>query len=379
MLHHPLHLIALIVAIAAFGFWLETRFRWARFVGASLLIIVMGALCSNLELVPLQSPVYDVIFGPVTSLAIVWLLFAVNIRDLKAAGPAMILAFLAAALGTALGAFGATLLFGDHFGDDGWKLAGVMTGTYSGGSLNFVAVGRELDLPSVLFTAATAADNVMTAAWFAVTLTVPLWLYRWFPPRRGPAGAGSKKNEASAHPIFGETSLRVVDLCWLGALGLGVVVAAEGLGQWAPAVPTVVILTTLALALAQVPAVRRLSGAMQLGAIALHFFFVLIGIGSKFAEIQKVGFAILYFTALVVFIHGLVLWVYARMRGEDWDTAAVASQAAVGGPSTAMALAVARGKPGLALPGVAVGLLGYALGTYAGFAVAWLARALLSP
>jgi uncharacterized membrane protein len=52
----------------------------------------------------------------------------------------------------------------------------------------------------------------------------------------------------------------------------------------------------------------------------------------------------------------------------------VASQAAVGGPSTALALAVTRGWNRLALPGVLVGLLGYAVGNYAGLAVAALVR-----
>ncbi len=52
----------------------------------------------------------------------------------------------------------------------------------------------------------------------------------------------------------------------------------------------------------------------------------------------------------------------------------MASQAAVGGPSTALALAVAREWPGLALPGMAVGLLGYAVGNYAGYGIGWLMR-----
>jgi len=372
MLRDPLHLAALIAGITALGFWLERRFAWGRKVGASLLIILMGALCANLNFVPLSSPVYDVVFGPITSLAIVWLLFSVDFRDLKSAGPVMLLAFLAAVFATAVGALTATLLFGDAFGENGWKLAGVMTGTYSGGSLNFVAVGRELSLPQSLFTAATAADNVMTAVWFAVTLALPVHLYRWLPPRRGETAARTQKSEQAAHPMFQSVEMRVGDLCWLGALGLALIVVAEELARLAPLIPSVLILTTLALLVAQIPAVRRLTGAFQLGLIALHLFFALIGIGSKLAEIQKVGFAILYFTATVVAVHGFILFLYARLRREDWDSLAVASQASVGGPSTALALAVSRGKPGLALPGIAVGLLGYALGTYAGFAVAWL-------
>ena len=58
-------------------------------------------------------------------------------------------------------------------------------------------------------------------------------------------------------------------------------------------------------------------------------------------------------------------------------TLAVASQANVGGPASAMALAGARGYGDRLLPGVAVGLLGYAVGNYSGFAIALWVRGMV--
>jgi uncharacterized membrane protein len=120
--------------------------------------------------------------------------------------------------------------------------------------------------------------------------------------------------------------------------------------------------------------VRRLRGALPLGVVALNLFFVTIGIGSRFAEIARVGPEVFYLTAAVVAVHGLLTFGFARLARLDAETTAVASQAAVGGPSTALALAIARGRPGLALPGLMAGLLGYAVGNYAGLAAAWLVR-----
>jgi uncharacterized membrane protein len=54
----------------------------------------------------------------------------------------------------------------------------------------------------------------------------------------------------------------------------------------------------------------------------------------------------------------------------------VASQAAVGGPSSALAVAVSREWRSLVLPGIIVGLLGYAIGNYLGVAMAGLVRAM---
>jgi uncharacterized membrane protein len=161
------------------------------------------------------------------------------------------------------------------------------------------------------------------------------------------------------------------------ALGFLILETSAGLHALVPAIPVILWLTTLSLAIAQLPAVRSLHGALPLGYLALHLFFVVIGIGSRVDEILRVGPEVFYITALVVLIHGLVVYGGAWLARLDIGTTSVASQAAVGGPSSALALAMAREWPRLALPGVAVGLLGYAVGTYVGLGVAWLTRALI--
>ncbi len=373
MIADPVALIAVIAAATALAFWLEGRHRWARNVGAALIAILLGAALSNLGLVPVGSPVYEGIFGPVTSLAIAWLLISVRLDDLREAGPTMLVAFLIGVAGTAIGALvGATVLAG-AFGDEAWKLAGVTTGTYSGGSLNFVAVGRELGLPPSLFAAATAADNIVTAIWFGATLMLPLWL------SKGGEGIDDVPGRtASSLPSIHETpGLRALDLAALFALGFTLIWTAGRLSAAVPAVPSVLWLTTLALAVGQIPAVRRLSGAMLLGTVALHLFFTLMGISSRVSEIASVGPQVLYLMAIVVGVHGLVLYGVGKLARLSPGTLSVASQAAIGGPTTAMAMAIARRWPALILPGMAVGLLGYAVGNYLGFGIAYFTRALL--
>jgi uncharacterized membrane protein len=380
----PVALAAVIAAATALAFWLEGRYRWARDVGAALIAILLGAALSNLGFVPVGSPVYEGIFGPVTSLAIVWLLISVRFDDMREAGPTMLAAFLIGVAGTAIGALvGATVLAGE-FGDAAWKLTGVTTGTYSGGSLNFVAVGRELGLPPSLFAAATAADNIVTAIWFGATLMLPLWLSRGkreaaaeVPAMNALAEEAPGRTASSLPLIHHAPELRTLDLTMLLALGLTLIWASGRLSAAVPAVPSILWLTTLALAAGQIPAVRRVSGAMLLGTVALHLFFTLMGISSRISEIASVGPQVLYLMAIVVGVHGLVLFGIGRLARLSPDTLSVASQAAIGGPTTAMAMAIARRWPALILPGMAVGLLGYAIGNYLGFGIAYLTRALL--
>lgn len=378
---HPLALVALIAGMTALAFRLEDRYAWARKASASLLIIAGGAVASNLGLVPLASPVYDAITGPVTSLAIVWLLFAVDLGTLKAAGPRMLLAFAVAVAATAVGALTASLALAHAFPGDAWRLAGVMTGTYSGGSVNFVAVSRAVSLQDELLVAATAADNVTTAIWVGATLVLPLWLAGPFRARRpasDPRAEPSAVAEGVGNPFQKEVALRPVSLLALLTLGLVTILAAEALESVWPVVPAVLWLTTLALVLAQLPWVRRLKGTMQLGLIALNLFFAVIGIYSRVGKILEVGVEVFYFTAIVVLVHGLLTYGAAWLLRLDVESASVASQAAVGGPSTALALAVSRGWGHLQLPAVAVGLLGYAVGNYAGLAMAALVHRLLA-
>jgi len=375
MIQGPLFLTATIAGATALAFLLDAKVRWLSRVGASLLALVLGAVLSNSGLVPSASPVYSVIEGPVTSLAIAWLLLAVNLSDLKVAGPRMIGAFALAAFGTALGAFVGGLAFSGSFGENTWRLAGVFTGTYSGGSVNFVSVGQGVALPSFLFAGATAADALTTGIWLAVCLTLPIWIQRFYPasvPGEGDEGVGKDH----AHPFFDKVPLSTLDLASLLAAGFVLVVLAEWFGRMVPAVPAVLWLTTFALIVGHFEHYRTERGALQLGNLALHFFFVIIGIHSRVSEILAVGVEVFYFTLLVVGVHGLVVFGAGRLFRMDVGSLAVASQAAVGGPSSALAVAVSREWKGLVLPGIIVGLLGYAVGTYLGFGVAYALRGL---
>ena len=76
----------------------------------------------------------------------------------------------------------------------------------------------------------------------------------------------------------------------------------------------------------------------------------------------------------MVAVHGVFVLGVGRLLRLDMGTVAVASQAAVGGPTSALAVAISREWRHLVLPGVVVGLLGYAVGTYLGFGVAYVLR-----
>ena len=92
--------------------------------------------------------------------------------------------------------------------------------------------------------------------------------------------------------------------------------------------------------------------------------------------ILLVGVAVFFYTAVVVGVHGVLVYRLGRLFNMDIGTVTVASQAAVGGPSSAVAVAISREWNELVLPGIAVGLLGYAVGNWVGFGLGHLVRSL---
>ena len=382
MIQSPLALATVIAAATALAFWLDYRFPALGKVGASMMAIIFGAILSNTGLVPVDSVVYDVVLGPVTSVSIAWLLLSVDLRDLARAGPRITGAFVVAVTGTVLGACVATVLYQSHFGDDTWRIAGALTGTYSGGSVNFVSVGREVGLTGALFAGLNAADAVVTGLWLGATLILPIWLTRFYAPVEEPSttddesspGAPATGERHRHHPYFAREGLSAVGIAGLFATGLILVFVSEWLGTVVPQVPSILWLTTLALALGHSPLYRDAPGAMQLGSVGLHFFFVLIGILSRVSEIAAVGFEVFFFTLIVVGVHGVFVLGIGKLLRLDIGSVLVASQASVGGPTSALAVAISREWKHLVLPGVVVGLLGYAVGTYLGLGVAYLLR-----
>ena len=201
-------------------------------------------------------------------------------------------------------------------------------------------------------------------AWWALSHW-PCWVH-------GP----SEEEPGEHHPFFALKPLSTLRLAHIIALGLVLVVVSEWIGGLVPQVPTVLWLTTLALIVGHVPALRPAEGSMEMGNLALHAFFVVLGVFSRISEIFAVGLEVFYYTLVVVAVHGLVLFGVGRLLRLDIGSLSVASQASVGGPSTALAQAVAHEWRGLVLPGIIVGLLGYAIGNYVGFGVAYLIRGL---
>jgi uncharacterized membrane protein len=285
--------------------------------------------------------------------------------------------FVIGAAGTLLGVIiGLWAVNGEELLGDMYRaLGGMFVGTYVGGSVNFNALALHYDVAKngTLYAAATAADNIMTALWMIVTIALPrlltpIWLRRSQTVRTAEsrsAYTGADEDTETVHPI---------DLGLLIALGAFAIWFSQWLASWLEQrgmpIPSVLILTSLGIALAQSKPISRLKGAKLLGMFAVYIFLAVIGAFcdlSALAGIGKLGYMLLVFIAIAVAIHGLVVFGLGAILKIDPDIVAIASQANIGGGTSALALARSLGRPDLTVPAVLIGSLGYALGTYLGF------------
>jgi len=379
MIRDPLAVLVVLAAIVYGAVRLEERSALFRSLGAALVGILMGMVLSNTGVLPGDSAAYRFLVGPGVSVGIVLILLSVDVRTVFSAGPRMLAAFAIGAVGTVAGAITGGVLWATRLGPETWKLSGQFTGTYTGGGMNFAALGEALGTDSNLFTAGVAADVIITAIWMAACLIVPVVLERWNPDGRRKARAAPAADPPSApdaDPTLERTlyasrrPLHLTDIAALVALGIGTYWAAGRLGELLPALPEVLWLTTLALILAQIPTIRRVAGSAAVGNYLVLLFLASNGARSVIANIFHVGPGVFYFAATTVAVHGVIIFAAGRLAGLDFGTLAIASQANIGGASSAIALAGARGYADKLLPGVAVGLLGNAIGNYLGWAVA---------
>jgi uncharacterized membrane protein len=379
----PLFLLGALALLVALSEWLVRRTP-LRHLGSALLVIVLASIATNLGLLPSyaeETRVYSAVFGQVAPLGIFGLLLLVDLAALRRAGAPMLVLFLLGSAGTVLGVLAGTALVGGEasFGPLHHALAGMFVGTYTGGSINFNAVALAYDVQRepALYAGATAVDSAMTTVWMVLTVAIPRLLAPFWPaPRRAGARAsvgavdlGIERDTEALHPL---------DLALLFGLGALVVWSSERaagfVGERFGAQGTAILfVTSSALLLAQVPAVKRLRGTRVLGMTAVMLFLAVIGTLcdlSALRQLGALGFDLSLFVTILVAVHGLVVFGAAALLRFDLSMAAVASQANIGGGTSALALARSLGRPDLVLPAILVGSLGTALGTYLGFAMA---------
>ena len=381
-------LLALFLGLTAFGFWSE-KTKLGKLLSGVILVILAGLTLSNLRIIPFTAEFYDVVWSYAVPLAIPLLLFRADLRRiLPVAGP-MLITFVIATLGTIGGVVAGYHLI--DLGPEAAKIASTLGASWIGGSMNFAATSRALELDDgTLISAMAAADNVGGTLFLVLIVTLPMMacVRRFFPSAiMDAADAAPKVAEEEAEEGY---HIHMFDLamllglsalcCFLGFLTadfLGDIGAQADMG-WLANFSSygVLFLTLYALIIANVftKPMERLQGDFQLGMVFMYIFFGVMGAGADVVLMIDTALPVFGFVGIMATVHLVVVLIATKIFKIDLAEAMLVSNAVALGPATAAAQAAAQGWRTLVTPAVMLGVLGYATATFIGVALSqWLA------
>lgn len=382
---NQLEILAILLATVAAAHFLGQR-PGGRIVGGALLVIIIAATLANLGVIPLASesvPIYDQLLGTVAPVSIFLLLLNARLKSLTQAGGPMLAMFALAAVGTLVGVLTAGWLLGAREWMGQWfgPLSGMFAATYIGGGANFnaLALHYEVMQSGNLYAAAAVADHVLTVIWIAVLLIFPRVL-RGILYRSGPVGAEAGRESPGKGEADSPGKPGLSDLVVLAALGVGAFVVSGNLTAWLSAatganIPSILVLTTLALVLAQFEGIARLRGTQVLGMFGAYLFLAALAAYCEVAALREtgsLGLKLMAFVTMLIAIHGVFVVLAGRLLGQSAEVTAVVSATTVGGSTVVLPLVERFGRADLLLPGIVLGTLGNLLGTYIGFVLVYM-------
>ncbi|MDO4720244.1 MAG: DUF819 family protein [Peptostreptococcaceae bacterium] len=378
---------AFLTGWAAISIYLEQKYAWASKMSGAIIALIGAMVLSNFRIIPVDAPAYDQVWGYVVPLAIPLLLFKCDILKIWRESGRMLVIFLISSIGTMLGGILAFYLLKDHIPSLN-KIAAMMAGSYIGGSVNFAAMAEAFNPPKEMSSAAVVADNLLMALYFFVL--IGMTTMRFFrknyshPYIEQVEKDGVSEDQTLAAKYWGRKEISLKDIAFSIGTAFFIVAVSTELGKWLGNViptgnPFLFVLNTLfsnkyllITTVTMIGATRfsvyfeNIRGAQEIGTFLIYIFFVVIGVPASIPLIIQQSPLLLVFCTIIVFINMLVSFSVGKLLNFKLEEIILASNANIGGPTTAAAMAISKGWTDLVGPVMLVGTLGYVVGNYFG-------------
>ncbi|HPC98735.1 MAG TPA: DUF819 family protein [Bacteroidales bacterium] len=363
---------------------LEQKFKMVRKLGGVLICYILGALVGNLGLLPAGAEVYQDWFTKLAvPLALPLILFSMDVKKwLKMAG-STISSLLLGLFTVVLFIFIGYWIFKDSI-PDSWKVAGMLSAVYTGGTPNMAAMKTALNVDNELYLMTHTYEVALGAIYLIFILSVGQRVFlMWLPPFRKPDTGSVTVAESSIEGEFESYDgyfRKKTLLPVLGAFGLSVLIFAVsyGVSMLFPAdfstAATILLITTLGIAASFVPRIKNIQKTFQTG---MYFILIFSLVVSSMADIRKlvnISFDLFWYVGLAMFGSHLLHAFLARFFKIDADTVIISGSALICSPPFVPLVAGALKNRDVILTGLIVGIVGYAVGNYLGVSIAYLLR-----
>lgn len=388
---NTLVLLAILCVIAAVSIYLEQTYSWAGKITGCILALAFTMVLSNFRIIPAYDTVaYDLVWSWVVPIAIPMLLFKADLRKVWKESGKVLGIYLLSGLGTIIGAFISFFLLQKAI-PELYKLSAMMVGTYTGGSMNLVAMSDAFPLTDkTLLGSAVVADNLFMGIYFVsltIIPTIKFFKKHYSHPYEDEMEKYGTAGENKAAQFWAKKDVSLLDIAKVISISFVIVAISTELGKYISSFKPkeagfliellfglfgnkYLLLTTITAILATYTNVlAKISGAEEIGTFLIHIFFAVIGAPASIEIILKKAPWLLVFCALIVVINMIITFIFGKIFRFSVEECCIATNANIGGPTTAAALAIARGWNKLVVPAMLVGILGYVIGNYYGLVV----------
>uniref|UniRef100_A0A0E0L6U8 Membrane protein YjcL n=2 Tax=Oryza punctata TaxID=4537 RepID=A0A0E0L6U8_ORYPU len=352
---------AFLLSAAAFGTWSEESTSWGAALSGSLVSIMAGLAATATGLVTAGAPAQDAVMEYLLPATVPLLLLGADLRRVVTTTGDLLKAFLIGSVATTIGTTIACLLVPmKSLGQDSWKIAAALMGSYIGGAVNYVAISEALGVSPSVLAAGVAADNIISALYFMTLFSLAAKI---------PAEA---KTAQDGDNVESEVGRRMSVLHGGAAVALSFVICKAGsaisnkLGLQGGTLPCVTALVVV-LATAFPRLLGKLAPAGEtIALILMQVFFTVVGANGNLVDAVTKAPSVFAFALVQVTVHLGIVLAAGKLMGFERKPLLIASNANVGGPTTAAAMATAKGWSSLIVPAILVGMFGISIATFIG-------------
>ncbi|HFQ8591232.1 TPA: DUF819 domain-containing protein [Clostridioides difficile] len=372
---NPGSILAVMTSMIALGFYLQ-RYKAIKSLGPALTIIIMGIILSNLKVVPVSTELYGTISTYAIPVSMTIMLMSVDLKEMTKLSREPLIAIFVAVLTVSIMAFLFGLVFAEKI-SEGWKVAGMFVGTYTGGSANLTAIGTGLNVSRQTLAAANAADYVIGVPTLIFMFALPailknskkfkkLWPYHV---------EESELEDCQNEEFMESKEWSIKDIAWMLAIGFVVTEVSTILAGYFnssfSSAARILLVTTISIIIAQLKPVKKLKGNLDLGLFVALFFLCTIGFSVDIKEFLGSTFTITLYCFSIIFASFVFHLGITRLLKIKYQYVILSIVGAIAdGPTSALVVASAKWNS-LVSVAVVMGVIGGVLGNYAGISVAY--------
>lgn len=360
--------------------YLVHNYTFAEKIGAIIIAYALGLLLGASGILPENSPEIQNIINTITiPLAIPLMLFSSNIKSwLKLAGKtslSLVIAVVSVVTSVILG----YLLFGTHDPENMSKVGGLLIGVYTGGTPNMASLKLMLNVDNELYLITHAYDMVIGASYFFFILIAGQKVFGFVLPKYKAVNIinGDKKMEdVSSKEAFWGLLDKQNTIPLLKAFGISIAIfALAGIAtlfvpENSQMVVVVLMITTLGILASLIPSINKLNNTFDLGMYLILIFSIVVASMVDFGNMAEISSDIFYYIGFVIFGSLLMHVLLSAIFKIDTDTVIITSTALICSPPFVPAVAGALKNKEIVVPGLTVGIVGYAIGNYLGYIIA---------